>query len=63
LYAANQSDIRLSYQFDIRSYVRLVVQYTDITRDPSMYLDEGVDSHSKYFNTQLLYSYKLNPHA
>ncbi|MCJ8274511.1 MAG: hydrolase, partial [Psychrosphaera sp.] len=68
LYAANQTDIRLSYQFDIRSYVRLVVQYTDITRDPDMYFDEGIDNqpidinaHSKYFNTQLLYSYKLNP--
>jgi hypothetical protein len=57
---AQQSDIRLTYQFDMRSYIRMVVKYTDITRDRSLYSDD-VDANSKYLNTQLLYSYKINP--
>lgn len=60
LFSAQQSDIRLTYQFDMRSYIRMVVQYTDITRDQSLYSDD-VDANSKYLNTQLLYSYKINP--
>ncbi|MCJ8269491.1 MAG: hydrolase, partial [Psychrosphaera sp.] len=61
LFSAQQSDIRLTYQFDMRSYIRLVVQYTDITRDQSLYDSDDVDARSKYMNTQLLYSYKINP--
>jgi hypothetical protein len=59
LFNAQQSDIRLTYQFDMRSYIRMVVQYTDITRNQSLYDD--VDANSKHMNTQLLYSYKINP--
>jgi hypothetical protein len=50
----------LTYQFDMRSYVRMVVQYTDIIREQALYSDD-VDKRSKYLNTQLLYSYKINP--
>lgn len=64
LFHAKQSDIRLTYQFDMRSYLRLVVQYTDITRNVDAYTayEPGdIDARSKYLNTQLLYSYKINP--
>lgn len=61
LFSANQSDIRLSYQFDIQSYLRLVFQYTDIKRDQDLYINRTVNSRTKDFGTQLLYSYKLNP--
>lgn len=62
LFHAKQSDLRLTYQFDMRSYIRLVVQYTDITRNPGLYdSEDDVDARSKYMNTQLLYSYKINP--
>lgn len=64
LFDANQADMRLTYQFDMRSYLRLVVQYTDITRNPDAYHEYNpadIDPRSKYLNTQLLYSYKVNP--
>ena len=61
LFTANQFDIRVNYQFSLKSYLRLIVQYTDIDRDADLYLDDEVDSNSKYMNTQLLYAYKINP--
>lgn len=66
LFSAQQSDIRFTYQFDMRSYLRLVVQYTNIDHNQALYEDgfnedDGVDANSKYLNTQLLYSYKINP--
>jgi hypothetical protein len=59
LFTAHQTDLRLGYQFNMKSIIKLVVQYTDIQRDQQLYLDE-VDAHSKYFASQLIYSYKLN---
>lgn len=65
LFSANQSDLRVNYQFDMRSQLKLVIQYTDIERDPSLYIleedDDPVDKNSKYFSSQLIYSYKVNP--
>jgi len=65
LFTAEQSDIRLSYQFDMRSLVKLVIQYTDIERNPDLYSydedEEQRDKRSRYFSTQLVYSYKINP--
>lgn len=65
LYTAHQSDIRLGYQFDMRSKVKFIVQYTDIERDPDLYIydedDDREEKNSRYFSTQLIYSYKINP--
>ena len=60
LYTANLSDLRLAYQFDLKQRLRLVLQYSDIKRDPELYVDD-VDRNSKGLGTQLIYSYKLNP--
>jgi hypothetical protein len=62
LFTANLTDARISYQFDMRSILKLVVQYTDIKRDQTLYHDD-VNSHSRYFSTQLIYSYKINPQS
>jgi len=68
LFTANKSNLGLTYQFNIQSQLRLTVQYTDITRDESLYLanhdindNNDVGDLSRYFSTQLLYSYKVNP--
>jgi hypothetical protein len=65
LFTANQYDIRIGYQFNMRSILKLVVQYTDIKRDADLYIyddiDDRPDSKSRYFSTQLIYSYKINP--
>lgn len=68
VYTANQSDLRLTYQFDVKSQLQLTLQYTDIDRNAQMYQQywdnqEGfkVGGHSRFFSTKLLYSYKVNP--
>jgi hypothetical protein len=62
LYVANLSDLRLTYQFGLRSFLRATMQYSDTKRNPSLYAS-GVDSRSKDLTTQLLYSYKINPQS
>lgn len=59
LYTTHLSDIRLTYQFDVRSFVRAIIQYSDTKRDATLYLNP-IDRHSRNLTTQLLYSYKLN---
>ena len=61
LFAAEVTQLRAVYQFNIRTFVRAILQYTDIERDPSLYLYDTVDSRSKRLFPQLLFSYKLNP--
>ncbi|MDX1502478.1 MAG: DUF5916 domain-containing protein [Thermoanaerobaculia bacterium] len=60
LFTANLTQLRLVWQFDVRSFVRAIFQYRDIQRDPSLYSFE-VEPESQNLFTQLLYSYKVNP--
>ncbi|NNF66511.1 MAG: carbohydrate binding family 9 domain-containing protein [Gammaproteobacteria bacterium] len=60
IFTANLSDIRLTWQFDVRSFLRLVVQHQDIERNTLLYTDD-VDGRDRSLSTQLLYSYKINP--
>lgn len=60
LFVANLSDLRITYQFDQRQFLRFIAIYSDIERDPTLYSDE-VDTHSSDLGVQLLYSYKVNP--
>jgi len=60
LFEANLSQLRLVYNFNVRMFVRAIVQYTDIRRDPLLF-PVPVDAHSKSTFSQLLFSYKLNP--
>ncbi len=60
LFSAAVTEIRGVWQFNVRTFVRLIVQHTDINRDPRLY-EEAVDSESRALFTQLLFSYKVNP--
>jgi hypothetical protein len=60
VYDAALIDSRLTWQFNVRSFLRLTLQYRDVSRNPSLYIEE-VDARSKDVGRQLLYSYKLNP--
>ncbi|USD29830.1 carbohydrate binding family 9 domain-containing protein [Pseudoalteromonas sp. SCSIO 43201] len=60
VYSANLTDVRLTYQFNRNSYLRLAIVNTNISRNPNNYINE-VDATYKSLSTQLLYSYKLNP--
>jgi hypothetical protein len=60
LYTANLSELRAVYQFNVRMFVRALVQYTDLKRNPSLY-NFDIDSRSRLVFPQLLFSYKVNP--
>jgi hypothetical protein len=61
LFAAKVTQFRAVYQFNVRMFTRAILQYTDITRDPSLYRFDTVSPRSKRLFPQLLFSYKLNP--
>ena len=48
------------WQFNTRTFVRAVVQYTDVSRNPDLY-EEEVEGLDREFFVQLLFSYKVNP--
>ncbi|AWB69194.1 hydrolase (plasmid) [Saccharobesus litoralis] len=63
LYSANLTDMRFTYKFSIRSLAKLVLQYTQINRNPDNYLIDksSVDANYRSFSSQLVYTYKVNP--
>ena len=62
LYTANLTQSSLVYQFNVRTFVRAILQYTDIQRTVGLYDDpEDVDASTEGLFSQLLFSYKLNP--
>jgi hypothetical protein len=60
LYSANLTQMRLVYQFSLRTLARAIVQYNRTSRDPSLYI-EPVEPLERDLLTQLLFSYKVNP--
>lgn len=60
LFRAHAPEARLIYQFNGRAFVRLILQYTDIRRDPDLY-EEEVDAELRDFFSQFLFTYKVNP--
>ncbi len=60
LIVANLTQLKTIYQLNIRTFVRAILQYEDLTRNPSLYIDP-VPAGEEHLFTQLLFSYKLNP--
>ncbi len=60
LYRANLSQARIVYQFNVRTFVRAILQYRDLARDPALYEDE-VGASKTWAFAQLMFSYKINP--
>jgi hypothetical protein len=60
LFDANVLELRATWQFDLRMFVRVVSQYFTVDRDPSIYSFEVPEHEENLFN-QLLLSYKINP--
>ena len=60
IFDAKVYDLRLTWQFNSRSFLRFTTQRFDIERNQALYDDE-VDARSRDVGRQLLYSYKLNP--
>jgi hypothetical protein len=57
---ANVSQLRLVYNFNVRSFVRGVIQRQDIDRNPALFVNPTPPTVETLF-TQLLFSYKVNP--
>ena len=60
IFKAEVHDLRLTWQFNNRSFVRLTTQLQAVDRNTALYVDE-IDAKSRKVGRQLLYSYKLNP--
>jgi len=60
LFSVHAPELRTVHQFNPRAFIRLVLQYTDIERDPTLYVDP-VDAEQQTLLSQLLFSYKINP--
>jgi hypothetical protein len=60
IYTANLSQARLVYNFNVRTFVRAILQYQDVSRNPDLY-SFPVTAKTKTFFSQFLFSYKLNP--
>jgi hypothetical protein len=61
VYKARLADLRLTWQFNVRSFVRLTLQGSDTERNVSQYIDPATVPSDASRDAQLLYSYKLNP--
>ncbi len=59
IYTANLFQARVIYNIDTRCFLRAIVQYRDVGRDPAMYA-LSVDPRSRRVFAQFLFSYKLN---
>ncbi|MBL4764252.1 MAG: carbohydrate binding family 9 domain-containing protein [Colwellia sp.] len=60
VYIENISELRLSYQFDVQSYLKLSLIYSDVDSNPDN--NNFISStQSKNLSSQLIYAYKLNP--
>ena len=61
---ASVVDARLTWQFSVRSFLRMTIQHSSVDRNLSIYNVDVVDDYdakSRNVGRQLLYSYKINP--
>ncbi len=61
VYTANLTDVLISYQFNVNSYLKLTLNYSDIDRNINNNPQLEVSQINKYLSSQLIYAYKLNP--
>jgi hypothetical protein len=60
IYTANLLQARFIYNFSVRTFVRAILQYTNIDRDTKLY-NSPIDPKTKALFSQFLFSYKINP--
>ena len=59
LFTANLTDLKTTYQFSARSFLRFTLQYTNNKRNQDLYV-RSVQARTKQLTTQLLYSYRFS---
>lgn len=60
LYTANLSNLKLTYQFSRRAFLRTILQYADFEYNTALY-SFNIEPRSRHLFTQVLFSYKINP--
>ncbi len=60
IFDAELYDIRMTWQFSVRSFFRFTTQIQDVTRNPAEFANP-VDRRTRDVARQFLYSYELNP--
>jgi hypothetical protein len=61
VFDAKLTDVRLTWQFNLRSFLRLTLQRQHVERNVALYRLQSTDPTTSTLGSQLLYSYKLNP--
>jgi Domain of unknown function (DUF5916)/Carbohydrate family 9 binding domain-like len=61
IFDAALSDLRVTWQFNVRSFVRFTTQRQRVRRNLSEYVDPTTQAKTLTVGSQLLYAYKLNP--
>ncbi|MEW5981720.1 MAG: hypothetical protein AB1806_05040 [Acidobacteriota bacterium] len=60
LYRAHLTQLRAILHLNVRTFVRAILQYTDLEREPTLYT-YPIDRTSRRLFSQYLFSYELNP--
>ncbi len=60
LYKANLTQLKFVWQFNVRTFIRAIIQYLDINKNLDLYPRES-NSRDRHLFMQLLFSYKINP--
>ncbi|WP_448549249.1 carbohydrate binding family 9 domain-containing protein [Thalassotalea fusca] len=64
VFIARLFDWRTTYQFNVKSFLRLSIIYNNTSRNPNNYIYQApheIDRYRKNLATELLYAYKINP--
>jgi hypothetical protein len=61
IFEADLTDLRFTWQFNVRSFLRFTTQQQSIERNLAQFINPDTDAHTESRGAQLLYSYQLNP--
>jgi hypothetical protein len=63
VYHVGLSELRSTYQINVRTFVRLITQYQDLRQDPALFVPAAgpIEPEVQSLFDQLLFAYKLNP--
>ncbi len=63
IFTANLTQLQAAYNFNVRLFLRMILQYRHTLRNTELYLENDVNSLEESVFAQVLLSYKLNPQS
>ena len=61
IFDADLTDLRVTWQFNVRSFLRFTMQRQLVERNVALFVAPDTEAETLTVGTQLLYSYKVNP--